>query len=94
MRAPYGVWPAGGVDGRGARGGSGAGRSECAGRRAVQHGYPQDSIVEYATALKAAKFLVIAHSTADEMATANSILETTSVAQVATYQGYIESTGP
>jgi hypothetical protein len=50
--------------------------------------------VEYATALKAAKFLVITQSTADEMATANSILETTSVAQVATYQGYIESTGP
>jgi predicted alpha/beta-hydrolase family hydrolase len=57
-------------------------------------GIPEDSIVEYETALKAAKFLVITQSTADEMATANSILETTSVAQVATYQGYIESTGP
>jgi uncharacterized membrane protein len=50
-------------------------------------GIPEDSIVEYETALKAAKFLVIAHSTADEMATAKSILETTGVAQVATYQG-------
>ena len=50
-------------------------------------GIPEGSIVEYEMALKAAKFLVITQSTADEMATAKSILETTSVAHVATYQG-------
>ena len=50
-------------------------------------GIPEDSIVEDEMALKAATFLVITQSTADEMATAKSILETTSVAQVATYQG-------
>jgi hypothetical protein len=43
--------------------------------------------VGYETALKAAKFLAIAHGTADEMATAKSILEMTGVAHVAAHQG-------
>ena len=42
--------------------------------------------MEYETALKAAKFLVIAHGAADEMAKAESILEVTGAAQVATHQ--------
>ncbi len=50
-------------------------------------GIPKDSIVEYETALKSDKFLVIAHGTADEVATAKSILETTGAAQVAAHQG-------
>ena len=50
-------------------------------------GIPKDSIMEYETALKAAKFLVIAHGTAAEMATAKSILETTGAAQVTAHQG-------
>lgn len=37
-------------------------------------------------ALKAAKFLVIAHGTADEVAKAKSIIETTGAAQVAAHQ--------
>jgi uncharacterized membrane protein len=50
-------------------------------------GIPKDSIVAYETALKAAKFLIIAHGTADEMAKAKSILETTGAAQVTPHQG-------
>jgi hypothetical protein len=50
-------------------------------------GIPKDSIMEYETAIKATKFLVIAHGTAAEVATAKSILETTGAAQVAAHQG-------
>ena len=47
-------------------------------------GIPTDSIVEYETALKADKFLVMAHGTADEVATATRILETTGAASIGT----------
>lgn len=49
-------------------------------------GIPKDSIMEYETAIKAAKFLVIAHGTAAEMATAKNVLEATGAAQVAAHQ--------
>ena len=49
-------------------------------------GIPKDSIMEYETALKAAKFLVIAHGIAAEMATAKHVLEATGAAQVAAHQ--------
>jgi hypothetical protein len=42
----------------------------------VSVGIPKDSVLRYETALKADKFLVIAHGTADEVAKAKSILET------------------
>jgi uncharacterized membrane protein len=45
-------------------------------------GIPQDSIVQYETALKSAKFVVIAHGTADEVTKAKSILETAGAAQI------------
>jgi hypothetical protein len=48
-------------------------------------GIPKDSVMQYETALKSAKFLVIAHGTADEMAKAKSILETTGAAQVSAH---------
>ena len=50
-------------------------------------GVPKDSIMQYETALKSDKFLVIAHGTADEVAKAKSILETTGAAQIAAHQG-------
>jgi hypothetical protein len=50
-------------------------------------GIPKDSIMKYETALKSDKFLIIAHGTAAEVATAKSILETTGAAQVAAHQG-------
>jgi hypothetical protein len=50
-------------------------------------GVPKNSIMEYETALACDKFLVIAHGTADEMAKARSILETTRAAQVTADRG-------
>jgi uncharacterized membrane protein len=49
-------------------------------------GIPKNSIMQYETALKSDKFVVIAHGTADEVAKAKSILETTGAAQVAAHQ--------
>ena len=50
-------------------------------------GIPRNSIMQYETALKSDKFLVIAHGTADEVAKARSILETTGAAHVVAHQG-------
>ena len=50
-------------------------------------GMPKDSIVKYETALKSDKFLVIAHGTADEVAKAKSILETTGASEIAAHHG-------
>jgi hypothetical protein len=50
-------------------------------------GIPKDSIVKYETALKSDKFLVIAHGTADEVARAKSILETTGAEEIAAHHG-------
>jgi uncharacterized membrane protein len=42
----------------------------------VSVGIPKDSVLKYETALKADKFVVIAHGTRDEVAKAKSILDT------------------
>ena len=44
-------------------------------------GIPQDSIMQYETAIKSAKFLVIAHGTAGQVKQAKSILETAGAEQ-------------
>jgi uncharacterized membrane protein len=49
-------------------------------------GIPKDSIVEYETALKSDKFLVIANGTNEEVAKAKSILDTTGAAKLVTHQ--------
>ena len=46
-------------------------------------GIPKDSVVKYEAALKSDKFLVLAHGTADEVAKAKDILQTTRPAAVA-----------
>jgi hypothetical protein len=51
-------------------------------------GIPKSSIMEYETALKSDKFLVVAHGTADEMAKAKSILEATRATQVTAHRGW------
>lgn len=48
-------------------------------------GIPKDSIVRYETALKADKFLVIAHGTADEVAKARGILEAAGAVEAETH---------
>ena len=50
-------------------------------------GIPKDSVMKYETAIKSAKFLVIAHGTADEVAKARSILETAGAAQIDVHSG-------
>ena len=50
-------------------------------------GIPKDSLVKYETAIKSAKFLVIAHGTADEVAKAKSVLETAGAAQIDVHSG-------
>jgi uncharacterized membrane protein len=50
-------------------------------------GIPKDSVMKYETAIKSAKFLVIAHGTADEAAKARSILDTAGAAQIDVHSG-------
>ena len=50
-------------------------------------GIPKDSVVRYETAIKSAKFLVIAHGTAAEVAKAKSVLETAGAAQIDVHSG-------
>ena len=72
----------------GARGGAVVGGGLSAlGAALYSIGIPKDSIVEYETALKSAQFLVMAHGTDEEVATATRILETTGAAYIAAHQG-------
>jgi predicted alpha/beta-hydrolase family hydrolase len=48
-------------------------------------GIPKNSIVEYETALKSDKFLLLAHGTADEVEKAKAIMGAARSAQVAVY---------
>src|SRR6185369_1961691 len=50
-------------------------------------GIPQDSSIQYETAIKSDKFLVIAHGTSGQVAQAKSILETAGAAQVDVHPG-------
>jgi uncharacterized membrane protein len=47
-------------------------------------GIPKDSIVQYETAVKAGKFLLIAHGTADDVARAKASLQSRSSAESVT----------
>ncbi len=44
-------------------------------------GIPKDSVLKYETALKAEKFLLVAHGTAEEVARARKIIQTTRPAE-------------
>jgi len=48
-------------------------------------GIPKDSVLQYETALKADKFLVLAHGTVDEVTQAKDILETTHPLDIAVH---------
>ena len=48
-------------------------------------GIPKDSVVTYETALKSDRFLLLAHGTADEVAKARDILQTTNPMEVAVH---------
>ena len=48
-------------------------------------GIPKDSVVKYEAALKSDKFVLLAHGTADEVAKAKDILQTTHSAEIAVH---------
>jgi hypothetical protein len=48
-------------------------------------GIPKDSVVQYETALKSDKFLLLAHGTVDEVANARDIMQRTHPIQVAVH---------
>ena len=50
-------------------------------------GIPKNSIMKYETAIKAGKYLVIAHGTADEVAQAKEIIEGTKAVESAVHHG-------
>ena len=52
----------------------------------VSFGIPKDSVVEYETSLKAGKFLLIAHGTADEVQNAREILQNSGAEQINQHQ--------
>jgi len=49
-------------------------------------GIPKNSVIQYETALKADKFLVLAHGTADEVARAKSLIDSTKPAEAAIHR--------
>jgi hypothetical protein len=49
-------------------------------------GIPKDSVLKYETSIKAGKFLLIAHGTADEVQKARSILQTSGAEQINVHQ--------
>ena len=55
----------------------------------VSIGIPKNSILDYEKAVKASRFLVIAHGTTDEVAKAKGILETSGAAKVDTHEVHL-----
>jgi uncharacterized membrane protein len=52
-------------------------------------GIPKDSVVEYETAVKTDKFVLVAHGTLDEVARAKGILEKTGAAKVTAHEALL-----
>lgn len=77
VAGPLVAWIIAGLEGAVAVGGLSA-----IGAALFSIGIPKDSIVRYEVALKANQFLLIAHSTADEIASAREILRTSSPSEI------------
>ena len=54
-------------------------------------GIPRDSVLNYETAVKAVGFLVMAHGTAEEMARAKAILDTSNPSRLDVHEGLSEA---
>jgi hypothetical protein len=52
-------------------------------------GIPKNNVLDYEEAIKASKFLVIAHGTTDEVGKAKSVLETSGATRVGTHEAYL-----
>jgi hypothetical protein len=55
-------------------------------------GIPKDSVLKYESSVKAGKFVLIAHGTADEVEKARSILETSEAEEINVHQAPVEAT--
>jgi hypothetical protein len=54
-------------------------------------GIPKDSVVKYETSVKAGKFLLIAHGTADEVQQARKVLQSTGAEEINVHQLPVET---
>lgn len=54
-------------------------------------GIPKDSVVRYETSIKAGKFVLVAHGTADEVQKARSILQTSGAEEINVHQAPTEA---
>jgi uncharacterized membrane protein len=86
VAGPLVAWIVGALEGAVVVGGLGA-----LGAGLYSIGIPKDSIIQYEEALKADKFLLIAHGTVDEVAQAKNILQTTHPLQMEMHAAERES---
>ncbi len=80
VAGPLVAWIIGGLEGAVVVGGLSA-----LGAGLYSIGIPKDSVVKYEAALKADKFLVLAHGTQDEVTKASEILERTHATEIASH---------
>src|ERR1700691_5320922 len=80
VAGPLVAWIVGALEGAVVVGGLGA-----LGAGLYSIGIPKDSVVQYEAALKADKFLVLAHGTSDDVAKARGILQTTHPLDITTH---------
>jgi hypothetical protein len=57
----------------------------------LQHRHSQNSVVKYETSIKAGKFVLVAHGTAEEVAKARDMLKTSGAEQIETYEPSTEA---
>lgn len=55
-------------------------------------GIPKNSVLKYETSIKAGKFVLVAHGTADEVSKAREILKTSGADQIETYEPSTQAT--
>ena len=85
VAGPLVAWIIGGLEGAVVVGGLSA-----LGAGLYSIGIPKDSVVQYEAALKSDKFLVLVHGTADDVAKARSILQTTHPLDIATHAAELD----
>src|SRR5579871_4072725 len=85
VAGPLVAWIVGALEGAVVVGGLGA-----LGAGLYSIGIPKDSVIQYEAALKSDKFLLLAHGTADEVAKARDILQTTLPVKIALHVAELE----
>ena len=87
VAGPLVAWIVGALEGAAVAGGLSA-----LGAGLYSIGIPKDSVVTYETALKSDKFLLLAHGTANEVAKARNIIETTHPVEIGSHAAREEPT--